>query len=121
MPEVHAMHCYRALHVALLALLAGPALAAPANYQCTGYKPLKAEFTPRTAQIHFGTDDWTLQRVRDSREAMYVDRRAGVTVTLKKGAMLFKRGEETLQCKLLTNALTPENLGVPAPAPPASR
>ena len=28
---------------------AAAAQAAPANYQCTGYLPLKAEFTPRKA------------------------------------------------------------------------
>jgi len=100
---------------------AAAAQAAPANYQCTGYLPLKAEFTPRKAQVHFRDDDWELLRVRDSHEAMYVNRRAGVTVTVNKGAMVLAHGGQTWQCKLLTNALRPENLGVPPASAPAHR
>ena len=106
--------------LALAVALPLAAAAAPANYQCTGYKPLKVEFTPRKAQVHFEEASWELLRVRDARGAMYVSKRAGVSLTIHKGDMSLTRGGETLSCKLLTNALAPENLGVPAATAPSA-
>ncbi len=94
-------------------LAAGAACARPVHYQCTGYRGLDAEITPTLAQVHFEGQHWTLRRVRDSREAMYVGGQQGVSITMKKGAMALVRGGETLQCKLVTDALAPFTASAP--------
>jgi len=113
----------QALRMVLTLALAGgsaaAAQAAPAHYQCTGYRPLEVDFTPRKAQILFEGRQTELQRVRDGGEARYTGR--GGSLTVRKGALSLQLGGEALQCKLLTTALSPENLGVPAPKPPAQR
>ena len=102
-------------------VLAGAAQARTTHYQCTGYLPLEAEFTPRLAQVHFQGQNWTLTRVRDGREARYVGTRGvNVTVTLQQSAMTLKQGDKTLQCKLISDALAQFNAPPPsAPSAPA--
>ncbi len=114
-----------ARHPARLCLLAGAmalggtaAIAGPADYQCDGGTTLKGDFSPRGAQVRYEGQNWTLQRVRDSREARYVSPKAGVTITLvKRDAVLERKGQGKLACKLVVQALRPEALGL---APPAS-
>jgi Membrane-bound lysozyme-inhibitor of c-type lysozyme len=106
--------------IALLALAAS-AQAGPANYLCDGGATLTADFSPRAAQVRYDGQHWTLQRVREAREARYVSR-DGVAITLLRSqATLERKGQPPLACKLLQRALRPEALGVaPPPADSAS-
>ena len=98
----------------------GAASAMTVSYQCIGYRPLTAEFTPQVAQLHFEGKNWTLKRVRDAKEATYIDSRDGIKVVTKQRAMTFTNGKETLACTLQSEALKPENLGMaPKTAPSA--
>ena len=111
----------RPLALALATLLAsGGADAMTVSYQCIGYRPLTAEFSPREAQVHFEGQNWTLARVRDSREATYVNGRAGVRVVTKQRELTLTTGKETLACKLQSDALKAENLGMAPKAPPSA-
>jgi hypothetical protein len=99
-----------------LSLAAACAQAAPADYQCDGGTTLTADFSPRAAQVRYDGQHWTLQRVREAREARYVSR-AGVSITLLRSqATLERKGQPTLACKLVVRALRPEALGAAAPA-----
>jgi hypothetical protein len=112
---------WRLALAAVAGLAAAAAHAAPADYQCDGGGTLTADFTPRAAQVRYEGRHWTLQRVREAREARYVSR-AGVAITLLRSqATLERKGQPTLACKLVVRALQPEALGVAAPAGPASR
>lgn len=87
--------------------------AAPANYQCDGGSTLTADFSPRAAQVRYEGQHWTLQRVREAREARYVSRSAGVSITLLRSqATLERKGQPTLACKLEVRAFRSE--GAPA-------
>jgi hypothetical protein len=99
--------------LATLALAwATAAVAAPADYQCDGGVVLNADFSPRKAQLRFDGKQWTLQRVREAREARYVAARDGVAITLLRNqATLERKGQPTLACKLVVRALRPETLG----------
>ncbi|HJV72332.1 MliC family protein [Ideonella sp.] len=98
-----------------LALASVAAYASPADYQCEDGGTLTADFSPRAAQVRYEGQHWTLQRVREAREARYVSR-AGVSITLLKNqATLERKGQPSLACKLVVRALRPEALGV-APA-----
>ena len=103
--------------MALAALaVAGPAGAMTVTYQCTGYRTLTAEFTPREAQVHFEGKDYTMRRVADTREATFVDGRHGVTVVMRQRELSLHLPKEELACKLQSDALQ----GTPtAPRPPA--
>jgi hypothetical protein len=107
----------------LMALACAAASAAPADYQCDGGSTLTADFTPRSAQLRYEGEHWTLQRVREAREAHYVSRRSGVSIILRKNqATLERKGHAAVACKLVVRALRPEALGVaPAPASTAAR
>jgi membrane protein implicated in regulation of membrane protease activity len=114
--SLHIVRSLRAIRMATLAALALGSVAAQAmsvNYQCIGYRPLKAELTPRQGQVHFEGKDWTVTRVRDSREARYVNAREGVVVVAKQREMTFTHGSETLQCFLKSDAL-PDSPGAKA-------
>lgn len=104
-----------------LALATLAAHASPADYQCDGGGTLTADFSPRAAQVRYEGRHWTLQRVRESREARYVSR-AGVSITLLKSqATLERKGQPALACRLVVRALRPEALGVaPAGIAPAA-
>jgi len=100
-----------------LALASLAAHASPAEYQCDGGGVLTGDFSPRAAQVRYEGQHWTLQRVREAREARYVSR-AGVSITLLKSqATLERKGQPSLACKLVVRALRPEALGVAPPAP----
>lgn len=100
---------------AALVLAALAAHAAPADYRCEGGGTLTADFSPRAAQVRYEGQHWTLQRVREAREARYVSR-AGVAITLVRNqATLARKGQPELACKLVVRALRPEALGI-APA-----
>jgi len=101
----------------LAALSCSSALASPADYDCEGGSTLTADFTPRSAQVRYEGLHWTLQRVREARDARYVSARTGVSITLLKNhATLERKGQPSLACKLVVRALRPEALGVVAPA-----
>jgi hypothetical protein len=109
----------RVLPALAAALACGAADAMTVTYQCIGYRPLTAEFTPTAAQLHFEGQTWTLKRVRDAKEATYIDSRDGIKVVTKQREMTFTNGKETLACTLQSDALRPENLGM-APKPASS-
>ena len=114
-------HAFRAAALALATLLASVGAGAmPVSYQCIGYRPLTAEFTPREAQVHFEGKNWTLSRVRDAREATYVNGPAGVRVVTKERALTLHTGKETLACQLQSDALKPENFGLAPKAAPSA-
>jgi len=108
-----------AMFAVALASATGLATARPVHYQCTGYQPLDASFTPMVAQLHFQGKDWTLKRVRDSREARYVGTKAGApSVTLKQSAMSMTLDGQALECKLISDALAQFNqASAPAATP----
>ncbi|HEV8690301.1 MAG TPA: MliC family protein [Ideonella sp.] len=92
------------------------ALAAPADYECNGGATLTADFSPRTAQVRFDGQQWTMQRVREAREARYLARDGAAITLLRSQATLERKGQPTLACKLILRALRPEALGVPPAA-----
>jgi hypothetical protein len=103
------------------ALAATSAWAGPADYQCEGGGTMKGDFSPRTAQVRYEGETWALQRVRDSREARYTSAKAGVTVTMvQRNAVLERKGQPKLACKLVSQALRPEALGMVPPTQAAS-
>jgi hypothetical protein len=102
---VRSLRPARAALWACLALAGASAQAMSVNYQCIGYRPLQAELTPRQGMIHFEGHDWTVTRVRDAREARYVNARESVVVVTKQREMTFTHGAETLQCFLKSDAL----------------
>jgi hypothetical protein len=112
-----------ALVASVLALACVAASAAPADYDCEGGSTLTADFSPRSAQVRYEGQHWTLQRVREAREARYVSARSGVTITLLKSqATLERKGQASVACKLVLRALRPEALGIaPAAASTATR
>ena len=120
-PSLRTRAACRATALALAASLAsGAASAMTVAYQCIGYRPLTAEFTPREAQVHFEGKNWTLARVRDAREATYVNGHAGIRVVTKQRELTLHTGKETLECKLQSDALKPESLGMTPTAPPST-
>jgi hypothetical protein len=101
--------------------LVGVAQAAPSAWRCDGDRELKGEFTPREGQLHFEGQDWALTRVREAREARYVNSRAGVSLTLKRSdAVLARKGQPTLNCRLVVKSLVQDN-GRPSAAASAPR
>jgi hypothetical protein len=93
-------------------LLSAAAQAAPSAWRCDGERALRGEFTPRGGQLHFDGQDWPLTRVREAREARYVNARAGLTLTLKRSdAVLTRRGEPPLNCRLVVKSLAPAYAG----------
>ena len=105
-----------AMVAAALALASLAVSASPADYQCDGGSTLTADFSPRSAQVRYEGQHWTLQRVREAREARYMSARTGVSITLLKSqATLERKGQASVACKLVVRALQPQALGV-APA-----
>ena len=103
------------------ALSASAAWAGPADYECDGGSIMKGDFSPRVAQIRYDGQTWTLQRVRDSREARYASAKEGVTVTMvQRVAVVERKGQPKMSCKLVSQALRPEALGMVPAAAPAS-
>jgi hypothetical protein len=95
-------------------------MASPADYQCDGGVVMTADFSPRKAQVRFEGQQWTMQRVRESREARYVARDGAAISLVRNQAMLERKGQPSLACKLVVRALRPEALGIaPAGSSPA--
>ncbi len=102
-----------AMVAAALALASLAVSASPADYQCDGGSTLTADFSPRSAQVRYEGQHWTLQRVREAREARYMSARTGVSITLLKSqATLERKGQASVACKLVVRALQPQALGV---------
>ncbi len=106
--------------IALAALAGAGAQAMTVSYQCVGYRPLTAEFTPRQAQIHFEGGNWTVYRVRDAAEARYANSRVGVIVVTKNQVLTLTHGSETLACKFLPDGVAPAKPPLKMPAPGSS-
>jgi hypothetical protein len=100
-----------ALLPALVAAICLPARAMTVTYQCTGYRMMTAEFTPRVGQVHFEGQDYTLRRVGDTREATFVDGRHGVTVVMRQRELSLHLPKEELTCKLQSDALPSAGAG----------
>ena len=99
-------------------LSATTAWAARSDYDCEGGSQMRGDFAPRKAEVQFEGEKWSLDRVRDSREARYRSAKAGVTVTMvQRTAVIERKGHPKQTCKLVSQALRPEALGL---APPAS-
>jgi hypothetical protein len=106
--------CFRLLLIGGIAMAwTAAALAAPADYECDGGARLTADFSPRTAQVRFDGQQWTMQRVREAREARYLARNGAAITLLRNQATLERKGQPTLACKLILRALRPEALGTP--------
>lgn len=96
------------------------ALAGPARYHCPPPHTLSATFTPRDANVTFDGQRHTLRRVRDSREARFVNRQDGVTLVLAGSQATWQRtGEADLVCRKVVGPLEPEALQGARPAPSA--
>ena len=102
---VRPSHALRMAAAAALVLAAAGAQAMTVSYQCTGRRLLTAELSPREGQLHFEGKDWTVLRVRDSKEARYVSTKDGIDVVTKDRTLTFSHGGETLQCLLYSDAL----------------
>lgn len=99
-------------------LTATTAWAARSDYDCESGSQMRGDFSPRKAEVQFDGEKWSLDRVRDSREARYSSAKAGVTVTMvQRTAVIERKGHPKESCKLVSQALRPEALGM---APPAS-
>jgi hypothetical protein len=103
--QINRSQLHAVLIAGLASLASAPAVAATITYQCTGYRMLTGEFTPRGAQIHFEGKDYTLSRVRDAREATFVDGRHGVTIVTRQRDLSLHLPTEALACKLQSDAL----------------
>lgn len=103
-------------------LTATTAWAARSDYDCESGSQMRGDFSPRKAEVQFEGEKWSLDRVRDSREARYSSRKAGVTVTMvQRTAVIERKGHPKESCKLVSQALRPEALGLaPAASAPAS-
>jgi hypothetical protein len=98
------------------------ALARPTHYQCTGYKPMDVDFSPLVAQVRFEDQHYTLKRVRDGGEARFVGGRGvDMTLTMRQSAMELKVKGETLQCKLISDALAKFAASAPEPTTASAR
>lgn len=93
------------------------AWASRSDYDCEGGSQMRGDFAPRKAEVQFEGEKWSLDRVRDSREARYSSGKAGVTVTMvQRTAVIERKGHPKQTCKLVSQALRPESLGMAAPA-----
>ena len=99
----------------LLVLPLAQAWAAPATYVCEDKQVLKVTTTPLIVQIEVGGELWTARRVRDAREAHFLNKAKGVQVFMKRNDMELRRPGGNLHCKLLPQSMAPENFYV-APA-----
>jgi hypothetical protein len=113
----HASLLARALAMTFVAIAATGAVARPTHYQCTGYKPMDVDFSPLVAQVRFEEQHYTLKRVRDGGEARFVGGRGvDMTLVMRQSAMELRTKGQTLQCKLVSDALAPFTASAPASA-----
>jgi hypothetical protein len=99
----------------LMGLPLAQAWAAPATYVCEDKQVLKVTATPLTVHVAVGDEQWVARRVRDAREAYFLNRAKGVQVFIKHSDMTLRRPAGDLHCKLLPQSMAPENFYV-APA-----
>jgi len=85
---------------AAVAAAAGSATARPSTYACGEDLEVKVDFTPRKAQLHLREQDYTLQRVKSTRDGHFVNRKADVEVVANKSDMLLREGKNELWCRL---------------------
>jgi hypothetical protein len=76
------------------------AQARASTYQCGEQLEVKIDFTPRKAQLHLRDEDHTLQRVKSSKDAHYLNRKQGLELVAYKGDLRLREGKDELQCKL---------------------
>ena len=97
----------------LLALLPAAALAAPADYRCEDGRVLKLTSTPFTAHVEWNGQRSTVQRVRESREAVYVNGREKTRLELRGPRLEWRTPAGTALCRLVPRSIAPENVYVP--------
>ena len=85
---------------AAIAIAAGAATARPSTYTCGEDLEVKVDFTPRKAQLHLRETDYTLQRVKSTRDGHFVNRKSDVEVVANKSDMLLREGKNELWCRL---------------------
>ena len=107
--------------ISLVGLPWSPAWAAPATYVCEDKQVLKVTTTPLIVQIEVGGEHWTARRVRDAREAHFLNKAKGVQVFMKRNDMTLRRPAGDLHCKLLPQSMAAENFYVAPAASTASR
>ncbi|MCO5977555.1 hypothetical protein [Ideonella oryzae] len=101
-----------------LMLASATALAGPTDYRCPAPHTLRAAFTPRDAIVTFDGQNYTLRRVRDSREARFTNGKQGVSLALSgSNATWQRKGEDDLVCRKVVASLEPEALAGQRPAP----
>ncbi|MBQ0932124.1 hypothetical protein [Ideonella alba] len=106
---------------ALLAWLPLAAAAAPADYRCEDGRVLKLTSTPFTAHVEWDGQRHTVQRVREGREAVYVNGREKTRLELRGPRLEWRTPEGTTLCRLVPRSIAPENVYVPPAASAASR
>jgi hypothetical protein len=106
---------------ALLALLPMAASAAPADYRCEDGRVLKLTSTPFTAHVDLGEQRWSLRRVREGREAVYVNSARKARVELRGPRLEWQLAGQVLNCRLVPRGMAPENVYVPPVASAPAR
>ena len=112
------MIAWRHLGLGGLALLAALGVqAAPATYVCEDRQVLKVTATPLTVQVEVGDERWVARRVRDAREAYFLNKAKGIKVFIKRNDLELHRPAGALRCKLVPQSMSPADMYV---APMAS-
>ncbi|MBN8488337.1 MAG: hypothetical protein J0M20_11520 [Burkholderiales bacterium] len=106
---------------ALATLLPLAAVAAPADYRCEDGRVLKLTSTPFTAHVELDTQRWTLRRVREGREAVYVNSAKNARVELRGPRLEWRAAGRALNCRLVPRGMAPENVYVPPVASEPAR
>lgn len=106
---------------ALLALLPLAAAAAPASYRCTDGRVLQLTSTPFQAHVELDGRRWDVQRVRESREAVYLGRREKTRLELHGPQLDWHTPEFDIHCRLVPQSIAAENVYVPPVASAPAR
>lgn len=111
------------MRAAALLLLALPlaAQAAPADYRCEDGHVLRLTSTPFTAHVEWDGRRSTVQRVREGREAVYVNGRDKTRLELRGPRLEWRTPEGTTLCRLVPRSIAPENVYVPPAASAPAR
>lgn len=105
---------------ALLALLPLAAAAAPATYRCEDGQVLTMTSTPFVAHVKRGEQQWQGQRVRESREAVYLGPQKS-RLELRGSRLEWTAGGETARCRLVPQSIAAQNVYVPPSASAPAR
>jgi hypothetical protein len=105
----------------LLLLLPLAAQAAPADYRCEDGRVLKLTSTPFMAHVQLDGGRWSLRRVREGREAVYVDGAKKARVELRGPNLDWTVAGQALHCRLVPRGMAPENVYVPPVASAPTR